>query len=50
MLKRIEEVLIKEKSKVVTIYGDINGTLASTLTFVKLGISVTHAEAELHSR
>jgi len=50
IMKRFEKTLIGKKPNIVLVVGDVNSTLACSLTAVKMGIPVGHVEAGLRSR
>ena len=49
IMLEFEKVLISEKPELLIVVGDVNSTIACSLTAVKLGIKVAHIEAGLRS-
>lgn len=45
----VEKVLSENPQDLMVVVGDVNSTMAASLTAVKLGIKVTHLEAGLRS-
>jgi UDP-N-acetylglucosamine 2-epimerase (non-hydrolysing) len=49
VMERLEPILIEEQPDLVMVPGDVNSTLAATLTAVKLLVPVAHIESGLRS-
>ena len=50
IMVEFEKVCLREKPDLVIVVGDVNSTMACTITAKKLGIRVAHVEAGLRSR
>jgi UDP-N-acetylglucosamine 2-epimerase (non-hydrolysing) len=50
IMVEFEKVCLQERPDLVIVVGDVNSTLACTITAKKLGIKVAHVEAGLRSR
>jgi UDP-N-acetylglucosamine 2-epimerase (non-hydrolysing) len=49
IINKLEEILLKEKPKLVVVYGDINSTVAASITANKLNLKICHVESGLRS-
>jgi UDP-N-acetylglucosamine 2-epimerase (non-hydrolysing) len=49
VIERLEPVLLEEEPDLVLVPGDVNSTMAATVTATKLGIAVGHIESGLRS-
>ena len=49
VMVEFEKVCLREKPDLVIVMGDVNSTMACTITAKKLGIRVAHVEAGLRS-
>ena len=50
VMVEFEKVLLRERPDWVVVVGDVNSTMACTITAKKLGVQVAHVEAGLRSR
>ncbi|MBB5346968.1 UDP-N-acetylglucosamine 2-epimerase (non-hydrolyzing) [Desulfoprunum benzoelyticum] len=50
IMVEFEKICLREKPQLVIVVGDVNSTMACTITAKKLGIKVAHVEAGLRSR
>jgi UDP-N-acetylglucosamine 2-epimerase (non-hydrolysing) len=50
IMVEFEKICLKEQPDLVVVVGDVNSTMACTITAKKLGIKVAHVEAGLRSR
>src|SRR5262245_56628344 len=50
IMVEFEKVCLRERPDLVIVVGDVNSTMACTITAKKLGIRVAHVEASLRSR
>jgi len=50
IMVKFEKVCLEDKPDLVIVVGDVNSTMACTITAKKLGIKVAHVEAGLRSR
>jgi len=50
IMVEFERVCVREKPDLVMVVGDVNSTMACTITAKKLGPNVAHVEAGLRSR
>jgi UDP-N-acetylglucosamine 2-epimerase (non-hydrolysing) len=49
IMKKFESVLIEETPDMIMVVGDVNSTIACSLTAAKMGVKIAHVEAGLRS-